>query len=80
VRDISNWFEAKSTEHDSAGIRQHLDSLLAKLKAGVAAPRRGAASIGDVVATVPDSGHPRRARQLAMSTPEATKGARERTT
>ena len=31
MRDISKWFEEKSSERDSAGIRKHLDGLLARL-------------------------------------------------
>jgi hypothetical protein len=40
VPDISKWFEARSTENDSAAVRRHLDALVERI-AGVAARRRG---------------------------------------
>jgi hypothetical protein len=43
---------------DCEGICRDLDRLLAKLKAGVGAPRRGETSVRGVAATVSESRHP----------------------
>lgn len=51
MRDISKWFESKSTEQDSAGIRKHLDNLIGRL---MNAPHGRPAE----VETVPDPEHP----------------------
>jgi hypothetical protein len=58
VRDISKWFEAKSSEQDSAGIRRRLDNLIGRLTSTASARRREAASVPDGVGTVPDPEHP----------------------
>jgi hypothetical protein len=57
VPDVSKWFEARSTEGDSAGICRHLDSLLAKLTGGATGPH-AKPSAPDVVDTMPDPKQP----------------------
>jgi hypothetical protein len=58
VRDISKWFEAKSSDQDSAGIRKHLDNLIGRLTSSPAARRRDPISLTEVIRTVPDPEHP----------------------
>jgi hypothetical protein len=58
VRDISKWFEARSSEQDSAGIRRHLDNLMHRLTRTASRPPHGEASVPDALGTVPDSEHP----------------------
>jgi hypothetical protein len=57
VRDISKWFEARSTDQDSAGIRRYLDDLVDRLKGSRAwRPDDAVASPGG--ATLPDPERP----------------------
>jgi hypothetical protein len=59
VRDISKWFEEKSSERDSAGIRKHLDGLVGRLTRTVPGPRQEEPPTGaDDVDTTPDPQHP----------------------
>jgi len=52
------WFEGKSCEQGSAGMRKRLESLIGQLIRSPAAWRREPISIVDAVGTVPDPQHP----------------------
>ena len=55
--DISEWFEARSSEHDTAGIRRQLAGLVERI-VGVAVRRQGKDDVLQVISTVPDPAHP----------------------
>jgi hypothetical protein len=57
MRDISQWFEARSSEQDAAGIRRHLGGLVEKIIA-TAARRQANDDVLRTIATVPDPDHP----------------------
>jgi hypothetical protein len=58
VRDVSKWFEVRSSERDSAGIRKHLDGLFARLTRTVPAHRHDEPAGTGEIHTVPDPQHP----------------------
>jgi hypothetical protein len=57
MRDISNWFEARSTDQDSVGIRRYLDKVICRLM-GAPSDQQADARVAPAVATVQDSAHP----------------------
>jgi hypothetical protein len=57
VRDISNWFEARSTDQDSAGIRRYFDNLVRRLT-GAQSESHEDARVAPAVGPVPDPAHP----------------------
>jgi hypothetical protein len=57
VRDISKWFEARSRDRDSAGIRRYLGNLVDRLK-GSRAGRPNVVRPSRWVATLPDPERP----------------------
>ena len=54
---ISEWFEARSTEQDSARIRRHLRTLVERI-IGTAVRRQGNDDVLRPIATVPDPDQP----------------------
>jgi hypothetical protein len=57
MRDISKWFEARSCEQDSAGIRKHLNALLQRLTSGRTTRPDEDGDLPTRVETVPNPEH-----------------------